>query len=124
MAQNETRIELARLGWNTEDRLTHFGWGNGDFGYSAWVNRWEWHGVRLGGKVSFHASVSPGSLTPKNIDKAWGKLKELALAAWRDFPESLPHQIIDGSVVEDEICTRILTSVHDGNPWKKIKQTN
>ena len=123
MGQNEIRIELARLGWNTEDRLTHFGWGGG-YGYSAWVNRWEWHGVRLGGRVSFHWRIRPESLTSENIDKTWVKLKEIALAAWRDYPESLPHQLVDGSVVEDEMGTKILTNVHGGNPWKKIKQTN
>ena len=113
----EIRIELARLGWNTEDRLSNFGWADG-YGYSAWVNRWEWHGVRLGGSVSFHASVRPESLTPENIDRTWERLRDMAVAAWQDFPESLPCQTVDGSVIEDESLTRILISVHKKNPWR------
>lgn len=118
MTSHEIRIELAALGWNTEDKLSNFGWGTGDRrGYSVWVSRWNWHGVRLGSSVSFHQSVSPENLTPENIDAAWTRCRNIALAAWDDYPHSLPMVTADGKVIEDKTLTLIVCGVHGGNPW-------
>ena len=115
------RIELARLGWNTSDKLDDFGWRKGNRGYMAWVYRWDWHGVRLGSRVSFGLSIKPEILSPERIDELWEKLRDIALAAWRDFPESFPYQTSIG-VIEDVNLTGIVSDVHGGNPWKKNQQ--
>lgn len=37
------RIEMGKLGWESEDRFTNTGWGDdgSPFGYQVWFRRWE-----------------------------------------------------------------------------------
>lgn len=116
----ELRIEMAKLGWDSDDRLTKFGWGlKGERGYTAMFDRWDWHGVRLGSPVSFSASVSPSNLSPESIEEAWKRVAAKAQSAWNDFTDCLPMTTADGVVRRDDTLTPIIESVHGGNPWRK-----
>ena len=105
----EIRLEMARLGWDSDDRVDHMGWGLSEdkqpqYGYVIWFTRWNWHGRRID-KVSFHSSVAPGpSGVPDTIDMLRAVLTAAtrACAAWEQFtePGMAPRQGRHGEQVE------------------------
>ena len=93
---NQIRIEMSKLGWISEDKLSWMGWGNGEkYGYSIWFERWDWHGVQLGNSVSFGCHDS--DLT--KMDECVRKAAKTTLKAWDDFPSKIPTVLANGKVV-------------------------
>ncbi len=79
----QIRIEMAELGWNSEDRITDMGWGD-KHGYSIWFERWDWHGKRTD-RVCFHEHRAELS----KIEDAVKVAAKRALRAWSEFTESV-----------------------------------
>lgn len=86
------RQDMALKGWQSEDRLTTFGFGQDidgspNWGYSIWFERWDWHGVPCE-KVSFVVEVNDMT----EIQRAVKKCADMALKAWADNPVSPPNE--------------------------------
>lgn len=118
MTAFEARKWLADHGWNTEDRYSDMGWSKGK-GYSAWVSRWDWHGIKFGNRVSFHLSILPKQVSEKSIDAVWSDLMTLAQKAWDEFTDCVPTQNVKGEIEKDISMTQIVCNVHNKNPWHK-----
>lgn len=113
----EIRLLLAENGWATNDRFSNLGWGS-KTGYSFWISRWDWHGVRVGSKVSFHSSfcLEPVSkMSEDMLNHYWRKLAKTALKAWDDFTDGIPYQAVDGSIVYDPLGTKFFQAKNPGN---------
>lgn len=95
------RMEMLREGWESDDRLTHLGWGDRP-GYSIWFGRWNWHGRRCD-KVVFHAHTQDLGHVLRAAQHAAG----LARQAWATFGrDQCPRQSSHGAGVEiDEFIT-------------------
>lgn len=94
----DIRREMAKHGWESEDDLTVFGWGDTP-GYSIWFGRYEWAGLglrELGGiKIVFHCHVP-------DLNSAEDAVRAAAMRcieAHEKFPDQLPYQDSDGRVV-------------------------
>lgn len=92
------RLEMKKLGWESEDKLSPTGWSDG-YGYSIWFKRYDWHGKNAasitGHDVCFHEHEKDGS----EYDKVLATViacAEKAKKAWLDFPDSIPHQYANG----------------------------
>lgn len=96
------RIAMQTEGWDSDDRLTHMGWGKGNAGYSVWFSRWNWHGRHVD-KVCFHAHTDDLS----RIAEVTSHAAALARKAWTEFDHTrCPRQSNDGrGVVLDEFKT-------------------
>jgi hypothetical protein len=86
------RQDMAFKGWQSEDRLTSFGFGqdemgNPEWGYSIWFYRWDWHGRKCE-KVSFCSETDDISEIQSSVKKAAKK----ALEAWNTNPNFPPNQ--------------------------------
>lgn len=77
------RIAMAEEGWTSHDDLTEAGWG-GEFGYSIWFERWDWHGALLikitGEKACYHAHRK--GLDRQEMLEATEEAAALARKAW------------------------------------------
>ncbi len=91
------RVEMTKLGWSSEDRITTFGWGKkGDyevFGYSIWFERYDWHGNRCD-RATFHAHTDDLSRIPEAVLEAAERAKQ----AWEQFPDGPPRQLADNTL--------------------------
>lgn len=99
-----TRIEMAKLGWNSEDRLSDMGWAGGT-GYTVWFERWNWHG-RLIDRVSYSASALPGPEgcpSAQDIQDAVERAANLAKQAWAEYtePGCAPRVSSAGKLIAD-----------------------
>lgn len=97
----EIKLYLQSLGWSCEERLTGQGWT--DFGYSIWFNRYDWHGVQLGNRVSINCHVSRPDAA--DIRRAVVKAARLALEAWETYVEAVPRMDIAESLSTDTLAT-------------------
>lgn len=92
------RLEMKKLGWESEDALTPLGWKNG-YGYSIWFKRSDWHGRNVytitGHEVSFHEHVKDGSDYKKVLESV-RLCAEKSKKAWNDFTDSIPCQYANG----------------------------
>lgn len=115
---SQLRLDLAREGWHSDDKLSDQGWSTDhQVGYSIWIYRWNWHGVRLGTRVSFHFGLSPERVDAAAMAAIWIRAAEQVRKAWQDFPDCLPSQGRDGQIRRDDHATRIIERAHEGNPW-------
>lgn len=95
----EIRLHMAKLGWQSNDRLTDIGSKDG-YTYSIWFERWDWHNIRVG-RICIHSHTA--NLKDIN-DVVYGVAKK-ACDAYNTFTNSIPTQLVDGSLVDDPIQT-------------------
>lgn len=95
------RLLMKDAGWKSKDVLTDIGWG-GEYGYSIWFERWDWHGVQIFNKVCFHNHSSKLD----NITETVRVAAKLALNAWIEYPDSVPNQLANGILGVDFIITK------------------
>ena len=97
------KLEMSALGWDVEERITKTGWKNNP-GYNIWFRRSEWHG-KLTYSITGHEVFFVGSthnITDYNrILQTVKSTAEKAKKAWNDFPDSIPFQSANGSVMVD-----------------------
>ena len=89
MNSMQIRLEMTKLGWYSDDRLTDMGWGGDVFGYSIWFSRWNWHGKKTD-KATYHAHTKDLD----KIDEVVEKAANLAKKAWAEFPAKAPRQLL------------------------------
>ena len=94
------RLQMARIGWHSEDKLTDTGWGD-SFGYSIWFRRWDWHGgtrliEAIGTDACYHAHRK--GLGEEQMLDAVEEAAARARKAWALFPSPNlpPVQMADG----------------------------
>jgi len=93
---------MMTLGWGYADSINARR--NNDKHYRhVSFERYDWHGSLLGAATTFW------HLAPANIlwDVTVRRLAQITLKAWKDFPDSVPHQTVDGSIKEDVFKTKI-----------------
>lgn len=109
----QIRLRMAALGWISEDRITWMGWGlDGTYGYSIWFERWDWHG-KVMDRISFGGSTKDFS----EIDAVTKRAADLALRAWREFPNSVPRAVND-TLVRDEMVSGFWQNARQHEPPK------
>lgn len=90
------------LGWHYADIIKSDGYGSKVYRHFRF-ERWDWHELRVGGPISFPQVASANALWNKIIFKA----SQVALKAWEDFPDAIPHMDATGRIKKDEFKTRI-----------------
>lgn len=102
----EIRLRLAAMGWRTDTRFEHTRSGEGGR-FTIWVERSDWHG--RSDSVNVHGGCG---ISLDQVDHGADgdipvmlavvrRLGERAVRAWHDFPDSIPCQMPDGSLVMD-----------------------
>lgn len=90
--------------WDIEERISCYSWGNGKIGYTIWIRRPDWHGKDafslIGRSVKLHA-MCDNAFDEAKVVETLERLKKLADAAWKEFPESIPVQNAFGELVEE-----------------------
>lgn len=113
MSVFEIRRQLRLEGWLTKDEYSWFGWGGGEcYGYSVWVQRWDWHGNKLGVSVSFGGVIREPE-TEEQIIAVWEKAATKARKAWEEFPFIPPETLADGSMRENVV----IKSLYEKGQW-------
>ena len=111
------RLEMKKLGWSSEDRFSTLGWENG-YGYSIWFKRIDWHGKNAysitGHHICFHEHIKDGGNYEKVLETV-KKCADKAKKAWKDFPESIPHQFTNG--IREDI---MLIKFEDGKEFSQL----
>lgn len=102
------RIDLAREGWSSQDKVTTQGWGD-KVGFSIWFQRWDWRGRSCGSQITFHAHTSDLSAIDETIAVAAARARE----AWERFPTEFPSQNADGTVVVDPALRGLWATARD-----------
>lgn len=97
--------EMARLGWNIEERISDDGWDRKSKGYSIWFKRPDWHGKNVytitGHEVCFHGHIGDFMMS-QGVLRVVKETATKAKQAWNDFPDSIPYQTSTGEVVKDK----------------------
>lgn len=113
------RLQMAREGWHSEDRLSDEGWGRGRVGYSIWFSRYDWHGKKAmhmtGGKACYHAHTPDPSMASQTVARA----AEIARRAWNEYPQVPPSQGLGGELISNNALAEMLATSRTGHVPEK-----
>jgi hypothetical protein len=102
------RLALAAAGWHSKTEIRE-GFGAPGPWFSAWVERWDWHGYPTD-RVCFHAHGAIDSTDPQDATARMLSLLRLAarraLGAWDEFTGAVPWQGADGRASVNPVATR------------------
>lgn len=101
------KTKAAQHGWTVEEKISKDGWKD-TVGYVIWLKRSDWHGkltYSVTGQQVVFVGLARNACDEQEVQKAVKEVVDMAIAAWRDFPDSIPCQTTQGIQKAKEVVS-------------------